>query len=187
MSHLIEKLRQECLQRGAHGIKGLGRAFRILDDNRDRKLDLEELREGLQDYGLSFTAEESAQLFREIDKDGSGTLHFDEFLRAIRPPMSKTRLDLIDQAFAKMDKTGDGVITIEDLRGVYNATYHPKFISTEMTEDEIFEEFLRSFDTPNDPDGKITREDFLNYYAGVSASIDTDEYFVEMMTSAWKL
>lgn len=187
MSSPIEKLRQECLQRGAHGIKGLGRAFRILDDNRDRKLDLEELKEGLQDYGISLTPEEITQLFQLIDKDGSGTLHFDEFLQAIRPPLSKTRLDMINQAFAKMDKTGDGVITIEDLKGVYSAIYHPKFISTEMTEEQVFEEFLASFDAPNDPDGKVTKEDFLNYYSGVSASIDTDEYFVEMMKRAWKL
>ena len=34
---------------------------------------------------------------------------------------------------------------------------------------------------------QIQREDFTNYYIGVSSSIDDDEYFVEMMKSAWKL
>ena len=32
--------------------------------------------------------------------------------------MSKNRRDLIDMAFDKMDKTGDGVITVEDLAQV---------------------------------------------------------------------
>lgn len=30
--------------------------------------------------------------------------------------MSKTRVDLINKAFAKLDKTGDGVITVDDLK-----------------------------------------------------------------------
>jgi hypothetical protein len=34
---------------------------------------------------------------------------------------------------------------------------------------------------------QVTPEEFMNYYAGVSASIDTDVYFIIMMTTAWKL
>ncbi|MGH0182474.1 UNVERIFIED_CONTAM: hypothetical protein FKN15_009905 [Acipenser sinensis] len=101
--------------------------------------------------------------------------------------MSNTRKEVIMQAFRKLDKTGDEVITIEDLRGVYNAKYHPKYQNGEWTEDQVFRTFLDSFDSPYDKDGKVTKEEFLNYYAGVSASIDTDVYFVIMMKNAWKL
>lgn len=34
---------------------------------------------------------------------------------------------------------------------------------------------------------QVTPEEFMNYYAGVSASIDTDVYFIVMMTTAWNL
>lgn len=34
---------------------------------------------------------------------------------------------------------------------------------------------------------QVSEEDFVNYYAGVSASIDTDAYFVLMMMNSWKL
>merc|ERR1712037_750876 len=100
-----------------------------------------------------------------MDRDGSGSLDFDEFLMALRPPMSKNRKSLIAQAFRKLDKTGDGIVTVDDLRGVYNPKFHKKYINGEYTEDD----------------------EFLNYYSGVSASIDTDAYFDVMMRNAWKL
>lgn len=187
MSSLIETLRAACLERGASGIHGIGRTFRVIDDNRSRTLDREELKNGLSDFGVTMTSAEVNQLFNELDKDKSGLISFDEFLQALRPPMSKTRLDMIDCAFCKMDKTGDGVVTVEDLKLAYNVSQHPKFLSGEKTEDELLKKFLDVFQPVGDADDKVTKEEFINYYSGVSASIDDDQYFVVMMKNAWKL
>lgn len=126
--------------------------------------------------------------------------------------MSPARKEVVLQVFRKLDRTGDGVITIEDLRGVYNVKSHPKYQNGEWTEDQVFRKFLDNFDSPYDKDGqvrdsatqrirfhcrpadvpavcslKVTPEEFMNYYSGVSASIDTDIYFIVMMRNAWKL
>ncbi|XP_062815842.1 calcyphosin [Anolis carolinensis] len=183
----MAKLRGKCLERGASGIKGLARFFRILDDNGSRSLDLEEFRKGLAEAGVALEAGEAEEVFRLCDKNKSGTLDFEEFLEALRPPMSKARTEIIGAAFRKLDRTGDGVVTVEDLRGVYDGRRHPKFRSGEWSQEQVFRAFLDSFDSPNDKDGKITAEEFLNYYSGVSASVDSDDYFVEMMKAAWKL
>lgn len=183
----VEKLRNQCLARGANGIKGLGRTFKIFDDDGNRQLDMSEFKKGLHDYGADVDKYEIEEMFQAFDKDGSGTIDFDEFLVALRPPLSRRRTDLIRKAFNKLDKTKDGVVTVEDLKGVYDVRFHKKFKSGEYTEDDVYREFLTSFDTPGDADGVITWEEFLNYYVGVSSSIDQDAYFDLMMRNAWKL
>ena len=59
--------------------------------------------------------------------------------------MSKYRLDIIELCFNKADRTGDGVITVEDMKKFYNATKHPKYTSGEWTERRVFQEFLNTF------------------------------------------
>lgn len=186
MTTPIEKLREVCLKRGVNGIRMIGRMFKTYDDNGSRMLDREELKNGLQEYGLSMSKDELDQLFTHFDKDGSGSISFDEFLVALRPPMSNSRVELIGKAFAKMDATGDGVITIEDLKKHYDVSQHPKYKTGEWAKDKVLQEFLNNFQGDS-TDSEVTKEEFLNYYAGVSASIDQDVYFDYMMRQAWKL
>lgn len=67
--------------------------------------------------------------------------------------MSKARVKLIEMAFQKMDKTGDGFITPDELKGLYNARHHPKYKNGEWTEQQVFTEFLNQFESDND--GKV--------------------------------
>lgn len=93
---------------------------------------------------------------------------------------------MVRKAFLKFDANGDGHIGAADLKGVYNCQMHPKVQNGELTEDEVFLEFLQNFGDRN-RDGRITTAEWEEYYAAVSSSIDNDDHFVQLMKAAWKL
>ena len=59
----IDKLRNLCLARGASGIKGLSRAFRIMDDDGNKKISFTEFKKGLHDYGLRLSGDKVVVIF----------------------------------------------------------------------------------------------------------------------------
>ena len=55
-----------------------------MDDDRNRKLDMDEFKKGINEYGLGLNKEEISALFRKFDADGTGSIDFDEFLEELR-------------------------------------------------------------------------------------------------------
>jgi len=190
---LLQKLRTKLQSRGARGIIGLGKQFRIFDDNHSMSLDKYEFTKAMGDYMLGFSDGEIAVLFRAFDLDRSGLIEYDEFLRVIRGPMNAARKVWVAKAFGKLDKDGNGYVDINDITGVYTAKTHPDVISGKKTEQQILLEFLETFETSHNmrnntaPDHIVTKEEFEEYYNNVSASVDDDDYFALMMTNAWNL
>jgi len=137
--------------------------------------------------GCTFSKKEAGILLDYLDLNNDGNVSFDEFLVGVRGKPNEQRQAIIDQAFNKFNRDdSDDVITASDLKNVYDCSKHPKVISGEMTQDEVFTEFLGCFGDKNH-DGKITRNEWNDHYAAVSSSIDNDDHFCLMMTNAWKL
>ena len=190
---LLAKLRTKLASRGARGIIGLAKQFRIMDDNHSMSLDKFEFSKAMSDYMLGFSEGEVQTLFAYMDYDRSGLIEYDEFLRTIRGPMNQNRKRIVAKAYAVLDKDGSGFIDINDIRGVYTADRHPDVLAGKKTEQQILQEFLETFETAHNmrnndaPDHVVTKEEFEEYYNNVSASIDNDDYFALMMNNAWNL
>ena len=94
---------------------------------------------------------------------------------------------MIGLAFDVLDKDGNGVIEISDIAAAYDVSRHPEFISGSRTKEDILLEFLSGFEVGGEKDNKVTRKEFENYYAAISASIDSDNYFELMIRNAWHI
>jgi calcyphosin len=101
--------------------------------------------------------------------------------------MSERRLALVNMAFNVLDRDGSGVVEPEDIMSCYDASKHPDVIAGKRTAGDILQEFLDTFDVGGVKDGKVTRQEFENYYANLSASIDNEDYFELMIRNAWHL
>ena len=66
-----------------------------MDDDNSKSLDKNEFNKALTDYKLGFTSAENGALFEYFDVDGSGTISYDEFIRAVRGPMSMARKKIV--------------------------------------------------------------------------------------------
>merc|ERR1712098_441570 len=116
---VLNKTKEALWKRGPNTIRSLGRVFRQLDSfDGNHQVDRQEFMTGLKDCQVNLTVDEFSLLFDACDTDHSGTVDFNEFLVAIRGSLNNRRKAMVDKAFLKFDKNGDGVVTAADLRGV---------------------------------------------------------------------
>lgn len=192
-NELVAKFRKTLADRGIRGVIGMGRSFRIMDDNRSGTLDVQEFWKALCDYRIPISPEECRKLFDLFDTDASGEISYDELMRAVVGELNQIRKEFVTRAFKKADKDNSGILDIADIRGTYNAKMHPDVKSGKKTEDEVLSEFLDTFEAhhalknPSSKDRKVTLVEFCEYYANVGSTIDDDKYFELMITNAWNL
>ena len=185
-NQVLDKIKQVMKSRGAHGIRGLALVFRRMDNSGDRKMDRTEFMWGLKENGHNLTPSEFERIFKFFDRNNDGKIDYDEFLRALRGDMNERRTQLAMLAFKKFDRTGDGFVTIDDVKEQYDVSFHPEFKQGKKSKNAILQDFLAQWDRL-DKDGRITAEEWLDYYKDVSASIDDDDYFELMIRNAWHI
>jgi len=192
---LLDNLRERLAKRGARAITSIGRKFKIADDNNSRTLDQAEFRKAMHDFRIGMNDRQCNMVFRIFDRDGSGEISYDEFLRSVRGQMNLKREGIARRCFKILDNNKSGLIDVNDVRQSYNAKQHPDVKAGKKTEDEVLMEFLDTFEDhyadmkghADSRDGSINMVEWLEYYNNVSMSIDDDAYFELMMNSAWNL
>tara|TARA_B110001452_G_scaffold136408_1_gene113365 strand:+ start:62 stop:1243 length:1182 start_codon:yes stop_codon:yes gene_type:complete len=193
VERVMEVLRDKLKKRGAQGIRGLARNFKICDRDGSRSLDVQEFSKCCSMCKLGLALDEVRTLFAFFDKGGDGTINFDEFLMAVRGRLSPTRRKLVVKVFNALDAAGDGngYLTIEDLHDAYSASDHPDVKAGKRTEQEVLTDLLEGFEgagkggNSKKGDGMVTLDEWIAYYEEVSSSIDTDDYFGVMITKCW--
>merc|ERR1712060_117490 len=192
-AQLMEVFRKKLAARGSRGIMGLGRQFKIADDDGSKNLNMDEFKKVIHDFRVGLNGKQAETLFGVFDRSGDGAIDFEEFLRGVRGGMNEFRVGLAMKAFKIMDKDGSGILDLDDIRQSYNAKQHPDVKAGKKTEDEILYEFLDTFEAHHSDnkedarDGRVSVHEWIEYYNNVSMSIDRDDYFELMMNNTWNL
>jgi Ca2+-binding EF-hand superfamily protein len=103
---LLTAVRESLKKRGTRSIVGLGRTFKICDDNGDRKLDHMEGAKAIHDMRVGLDKDECVRCFKLFDRNGDGYIDYDEFLYAVRGEMNQFRQNISMKAFKKLDIDG---------------------------------------------------------------------------------
>ena len=187
VQNIIARLKGELATRGARGFVGLQRKFRIMDDDGNHQLDRAEFTKAMREMNMGLVDADCRMLFDHFDRDGGGTISFEEFIQGVRDPLTDRRKRLIYTAFERLDMDGNGFADAAEIAQLYDASKHPEVLAGRMTTDQVLHEFLDTFDVGGVKDGKVTKQEFENYYANISASIDNEDYFELMIRNAWHI
>ena len=95
IQNLIEEFKRLIMKRGAKGIIGLQRVFKICDDDKSGNLNRPEFFKALREYKMEVTDEQVNLMFNVFDGDRSGNITYDEFLYVIKGEMSEKRKALV--------------------------------------------------------------------------------------------
>ena len=125
-------------------------------------LDYSEFRKAMKE--MEFNESETQALFRFFDRDCNGYISHDEFITGLRGTLNDRRRNLVFMAFKVLDKSGDGIVEVQDLVGRYDASQHPDVLSGKKTKMEVIREFMDVFDG-GEKDGIITPTEFAQYYS----------------------
>ncbi|XP_052139061.1 calmodulin-like protein 5 [Oryza glaberrima] len=140
-------------------------AFAFFDKDGDGCITLEELDTVVRSLGQTPTREELAEMIRDVDVDGNGTIEFAEFLALMARKASRggenggggddsgdAADEELREAFKVFDKDQDGLISAAELRHVMIS------LGEKLTDEEV-EQMIREADL--DGDGQVNFDEFV--------------------------
>jgi len=191
-NNILDIFRNEIRKKGAKGIIGLAKQFKLFDENKNKTLDYKQFSKAIKDLKIDFNENEIHELFSIFDINNSNTIDYEEFLRQLRGEMNEKRKEIVLKAFDKLDLDKSGKIELNEIKSLYNVKNHKDVLSGKKTEEDLYNEFIETFETHHNlkkgfKDKRVSKEEFLEYYNNISMSIDDDDLFISLISNAWKL
>ena len=121
-------------------------------------------------------------LYAMLDPMQCGYVLFEDFFRAVLGPMNIDRMKLVQCAYEKLDADNDGCIDATELIAFYKKHGGPKSSGAKFDEQKMYE-IINSFGIAST--GKLTKEEFFNYYRNMSFFTDSDIIFENEICATW--
>eukprot|EP00931_Biecheleriopsis_adriatica_P055623 TRINITY_DN32931_c0_g1_i1.p1 TRINITY_DN32931_c0_g1~~TRINITY_DN32931_c0_g1_i1.p1 ORF type:complete len:499 (+),score=95.39 TRINITY_DN32931_c0_g1_i1:74-1498(+) len=190
--HSVRKLRRMCLSSDEEG-KGVLRMktfegilswvnIRLIPSE---MLQMQELF-GCDKDGKSFPATNPGSTLPPTS-DSEDWMSYRRFFDKMGPLLPSERMFVVKSAYQKLqDSVPAGVVDISHIQRYFRPNCHPEVQAGSLSPSEAREDFLGQWDVAHH-DGLISWQDFVEYYQDVSLAIEDDDFFVQLVTSAWAL
>ena len=136
-------------------LEELKEAFQLFDTNHSGTIDAREFKAAMRALGFPVKKADVIRYFKEVPRDISEAINFEEFIRVVGPVMpkrdSKEEIHKIFQLFC--DDEGKGKISFKNLRKIANEV-------GENLSDEEIKEMIEEADRSAHKEGLIDFEDF---------------------------
>ena len=145
----MQIFQKKIFDRGAKGIIGLKKQFKLMDTDGSDSIDFDEFMGAISNFELDFSEKKARSIFESLDKDGGGTISIDEFLDGVIGPLSDLRARLVQEAFIKLDVDNSGTLEISEVESKFDAKRHPEVLVGEKSAEQAKIEFLNLFRAHN--------------------------------------
>ena len=189
---LIQILRSKINTNNGITYYSLAHHLKSNEDKTTNTTNLETLLSTIKLLQLDINPDDIINFYACLDYTQSGKVSTDEILRVIVGEISERRKISIISKFGEMDKNKTGYLPILFLKKVYNAKFHPDCFLRKKPENEVLDEFMFTFEVfcylkGLAADQEISYKDFVEYYTPISASIESDNYFDDILLGAWNI
>lgn len=128
--------------------------FLMIDTNQSGTISLPELKAVLnkadEDSNEKMSDENIEKLFSAIDYDGSGDIHYAEFIAAFAESQGLITIDRLEDSFDRIDRQGKGFISHDDLHYILGGNYSKETVDEMIKEGDFnkngqidFDEFVQ--------------------------------------------
>ena len=194
----LSLLAKKLFKRGLRGILYLYSQFLSLCPDLN-KISLNDFILVLKIQHLNLDINSAKKIFNMFSiKIGEETfLDFYSFMRTFKKELNEYKLNIVEEAFSKIDTKGDDKVNLNVVKMKYNPSKHPDVLNGKYSEDEKIMEFLDCFGLcyeilkldsemkSNDNKDYVDFEIFANFYEYVSFIYPRDREFQNVVNATW--
>jgi Ca2+-binding EF-hand superfamily protein len=145
-------------------------AFNTFDDDKSGDIDKNEFRKAILTLGLEVDEKKIMEMMRQLDKNGSGTIDFEEF----KNMMSKHQFSKdspipqhLEATFNLYDKDSDGYISTKDIQKVWEDFNGVSNVEEAELIVSMCKHFAKQNNIKQNDKPGISKEEFINFLLSI--------------------
>ena len=190
----IYRLRNMLISRGPKSLFVIEKMLSLYDTSHTGLIDYKTFEKIITIYRLSLTQDEILKIFKVFDKDNTGQINYDEFIRTLIGQISPRRDYLIKSIF-NLVSNGRNELSINDLKKNYNSSRDPEWVARKKTREQVIADFVELLEIFLEYNSKMSKstpgymnfEDFYKFYSQISMGISDNNYFEYLVNNVWNL